>query len=228
MQNTRLFFNRMRRSIADKFIKKNDTSRYSEIQLQALVEPYISDENWLDYTDPLTPKEFTLIGKFIQIYCIADFNSRRVIDVMREIRTGNKENFASTLNEADTLVHLRKSAEMWQGRDDIRMALINLVNLLEMHRQFRHFFAHWVVRKVKGTDVFLTLTKSADKPIKRGGITQDVDKATYAVFMASTLQIEMSKLLEQGKFLAKLASHLESNRLTLQQEHLSTLRRCDE
>lgn len=193
----------------------------SEEQLREMVEPYMSADNWLENTDVLSQKDFSLIGRFIQIYCIADFNARRVIDVMREIRTGQKDNFASTLNEVDVLLHLRRSGEMWMGREDVREALTNLVNLLEMHRQFRHYFAHWVVRRVKGVDVFLILTKSAENPSKRGGIRQDVDKATYAVFMADTLRDEMVKLIEQGEFLAKFASFLEGNRSSLRDEHRS-------
>lgn len=198
---------------------KISKATYTEEQLREIVKPYMSTDNWLENTDVLSQKDFALIGKFIQIYCIADFNARRVIDIMREIRTGQKENFASALTEVDVLVHLRRSGEMWMGREDVREALTNLVNLLEMHRQFRHHFAHWVVRRLKGTDVFLMLTKSADNPNRRGGIRQDVDKATYAVFMADTLQDEMVKLIEQGEFLAKFASFLEGNRSSLRDEH---------
>jgi hypothetical protein len=67
-------------------------------------------EDFLEHTDPLREEDFALIGKYIQCYCYADFNGRRIIDTIRGAEEGAQRQNAGRLADAQVFSSLKEAA----------------------------------------------------------------------------------------------------------------------
>lgn len=172
-------------------------------------------------TSPLEEKDFTLIGKFIQIYCYSDLNARRIIDTIHFARTGREEEFASKLIEKDVLLHLARCAEPWVPEhigDRIRKAAATL----EMHRIMRHSFAHWAMRRAGDGKGYVILTMQASEVKKRGLDPHGCGELKWGLMPRRHVLEEIEKLNGHGEYLAALAAHLHATRAQLRGLYLAT------
>jgi len=207
-----------------KRLEKNARAKIKEadeIQLQKLASSISEDENWLERTLPLKKSDYSFIGAFIQSYCIADFNSRRLINAMRAIYINDNKDFAARLSDADVLLHLSKFAEQWHGIAHVSEGIGRAARTLEMHRIHRHHFAHWIIRRMQSADAFLMLTKNASEAEKRDGKAQGIDEAKWGLVMVKGLKAELVKLQGHSDYLGKIAVKLEQQAIELRAEYLS-------
>jgi len=170
------------------------------------------EAEFLALTDDLIESDFTLIGQLIQTYCYADVNARRVIDNVRGA-AGERQN-GSLLNDKDTLTHLRTVAERLPP-SDVKDGLLLAVGTIEMHREHRHHFAHWAVRRTRGHDAFIFFTKNAREATKRDGRDLAADELKYGLVALAPLREELVKLIGHSKYVAEAAAYLEGQTGTL-------------
>ena len=78
-----------------------------------------------------------------------------------------------------------------------------------MHRDFRHTFSHWVVKKYKAGDYLVAFTKNKKEGENRDGITLTSGQAKLMVFPVAELLVELDKLRGHCKFLADLHQYME-------------------
>ncbi len=188
-------------------------------ELEKIGAELTASENLLAESTSLTEADFTLVGKFIQIYCFCDLNARRIIDTVRFARTGLENEFASSLNETDVLLHLKKCAESWVGPTHIGEGIRRAAVTLEMHRIMRNSFAHWAMRRTADDDGYIMFTMNAGEVKKRGRDPNRRDEATWGLVLRKHVEEEMEKLNGHGEYLAKLAAHLEETRAQLRALH---------
>jgi len=217
----KLVFKKLSRSWRGK--RRNaDTVEAELARLEEIALSMRSDGSWLQQETELpSESDFALIGKFIQVYCVADFNARRVINGLRAICLGEEEDFSSRLNDKDVLTHLKISAAAWTGSSNVSDGVVRAAEILEMHRELRHNFAHWIVRRLRNADALLILTKNAGEARKRSGTHHARDEATWGLFIPASVKVEMGKMQLHSDFLSKLAVHLEEDCQRLREEHLT-------
>ena len=165
-------------------------------------------------SQPLSTDDYTLIGKFIQSYCIADFEARRVINSLTHIRLGEPTSFALKLNEKDALEHLMACADTCTWNADLAEGIRKAAEIFVVHRQLRHIFAHWAGRKIPGHDALIFFTSSMDKQrlSKNAVMLEQHEEANiqYGLVPVSNVLQEQAKLEGHSDYLANIASQLES------------------
>ena len=164
-------------------------------------------------THALLMEDYELIGRFIQSYCIADLEARRVINCLTHIRTGDPAAFALKLNDKDVLEHLIACADCCTWNQDLAEGLRKAAEAFVQHRHFRHMFAHWAGRRVPGHEVFIFFTASLDKqkiPKDALRIEHENDaNMQYGAMPISSIREEQVKLVGHSQYLANIASQLE-------------------
>lgn len=158
----------------------------------------------------VSKEEFSLIGELIQVYCMSDALCRGLIAMLREKRLGSPSDFAYMLNDADVLTHTKKEAQ----KTDLNIhtaGIISAVETLEMHRVFRHTFAHWIVKKYAGGPYLVAFTKSKSDAQKRDGIALDDGKAKLMAFQIDALVTELANVKAHFRFLSELHQYLEDS-----------------
>lgn len=199
----------------------DEAQKEGSVTLDQLGATLKSSEDLLAETSPLEEEDFTLIGKFIQIYCYSDLNARRIIDTVRFARTGREEEFASKLNEIDVLDHLKRCVEPWVGPEHMADGIRKAAATLEMHRIMRNSFAHWAMRRTGDGNGYIMFTMQAGEVKKRGQDPHGRDEATWGLVLCRHVLEETEKLNGHGEYLAALAAHLHTNRAELRALHLA-------
>ena len=178
--------------------------------LEQLREALLSRSDWLEtLTRPPTHDEYALLGKFIQIYCIAEFNARRLLDALKSRLPDSSDVNSYRLNDTDLLMHLRKAADRNVWKPSVVEGLTKALDILEMHRIHRHSFAHWVVRKHIQLDVLVILTMNAREAERRDQKQHSDGKVKFGLMPTATLEEEFRKLQGHCDYMAKLVASIE-------------------
>lgn len=179
-----------------------------------LLKARLSLEHIISDTHRLSAQDYELIGTFIQTYCIADLESRRVINCLTHIRLGKPTTFALKLNDKDVLDHLVASADSCTWNLDLAEGVLKAAEIFVQHRQIRHMFAHWAGRRVPGHDVFIFFTASLNKqktPVDAAFFEKSADaNIKYALMPISSLIEEQNKLKGHSQYLATISAELDS------------------
>ncbi|WP_155753797.1 hypothetical protein [Burkholderia anthina] len=69
-------------------------------EMDELLKARMSIGHLMNGTHPLSGHDYELIGKFVQTYCVADLEARRVINCLTHIRLGTATTFALKLNDS--------------------------------------------------------------------------------------------------------------------------------
>lgn len=192
--------------------------REVETRLKAISAKIEVSEDWMSLLEGLTHADYYFIGHFIQTYCVADLNSRLLVNCFREIIFGEEADFTAGLNDTAVLVELEAMANAWPFDQQIRVGVIKAVFTLRMHQQRRHEMAHWVYKRIKGIDAFFFFTKNAKEGSRRTGGIHGVDELTWGVCMVKDLKEELVKLQGHCDYLAHLRKHLYENKGLLKAE----------
>ena len=122
----------------------------------------------INQTQNLNQADVAMIGTVIQLYCYADFNARRIVDVLRHAATG-KPRSVSRLQDAQVFPTLEGLVRehLWDGQ--LKDGLLHAASTVEMHRLHRHNFAHWIARRVKGADALVMFSMNAREAERRDG-----------------------------------------------------------
>jgi hypothetical protein len=183
-------------------------------EMEELLKARMSLRHPMNDTHPLKDRDYELIGRFVQTYCIADLEARRVINCLTHIRLGNSTTFALKLNDKDALDHLVACADSCVWNLDLAEGIRKAAEIFVMHRQLRHMFAHWAGRRVPGHDVYIFFTASLDKQkLPKGAIKFEEDddaNMQYGVMPVSNLLEETKKLEGHVQYLANIGAQLEA------------------
>lgn len=186
----------------------------SDSRLNELLKSMGEGANYLDNTLPLNEKDFSLIGRFIQMYCSADFCGRHLINQMRQINGSAERGFGNRLTEEQVLMHLLLEGEKLEGFQNIKEGLVKAVGILQMHRLRRHELSHWMFRRVKDNDVYIFLTTNKLEASKRG-IDGVLDGCVGFGFISmEDLKVEVRKLRGHIEYFGEISvfftKHIES------------------
>ena len=165
-------------------------------------------DRFLETTENLSDEDHRLVGRLIQLYCWADYCGRRIIDAIREAALGPKSRNASRLQNAQVFPKLRE-AGLVLGAGEVQDTLVRAADILELHYQMRHNFAHWAARRVRDEDVIVILSKNAKEGARRHGLTADEYETNYGFFPVPSLVEEMRKLDQHVHNLSVAAYELE-------------------
>jgi len=165
---------------------------------------------FINLTQNLNSHDVAMIGTVIQVYCYADFNARRIIDVLKHTAMGAPRS-ASRLQDAQVfpmLEHIVRE-HLWDG--DLKDGLLKAAATVEMHRVHRHNFAHWSARRVKGANALVMFTMNAREAERRDGVAPEPTEAKYGILSLDGFDEEVRKLQEHTNYLARQAAHLEQH-----------------
>lgn len=177
-----------------------------------LVKARISLGHVINDSHPLSAQEYELIGRFVQTYCFADLESRRVINHLTHITKGAPTQFALQLNDKDALDHLLACADTCTWNLDLAEGICKAAEILVQHRYIRHMFAHWAGRRVLGHDVLIFFTASLGKqnmPIDAVKFEDTEDpNMQYGLIPISNVLEELKKLEGHVRYLTAMAAQL--------------------
>lgn len=182
-----------------------------------------SPEDFTNKTVPLNHDDYALIGKLVQAYCWADFNGRRVLELLWSVNGTLFGRKAASLRDGDVIRELGVETEKLVGMPDLKLGLMRVFEILNMHKDRRHELAHWAARKIKDLDALLMLSKNNKESSRRGidisgELGDDDGLVGYAVMPIRELRDECEKLLHHNEYLAKSVTFLT--------DHLEELRAC--
>lgn len=168
----------------------------------------------LNDTIPLERDDYFRIGLFIQTYCFADFEARRIINLLEQIQSGEPTSYASKLNDKDTIEHLKRHAADCAWNKDVSEGLGKVAEILAMHRTIRHMFAHWSGRRIQGHDTYIFFTANlAGQKIPDGApkFEQHEDaNIQYGMMPVFHLEQELEKLKGHVQYMTKIGQQLEA------------------
>lgn len=185
------------------------------LQQARLEAIYTSIKSVQGDTEPLQDEDYLLLGRFIQAFCVADFEARRVLVAMQAI-VGKKSVEIRKLPDKTVIEHLASSAKTWPGQSEIGEGVAKVAATLDMHHQIRHTFAHWAGRRVKGHDALMFLSTSLNHKPPVGGHyvgpgDPDAD-SEFRIMEKVHIREELPKLMGHASYLGNLAKHLEDNK----------------
>jgi len=173
-------------------------------------------------TESLRDEDYLLLGQFVQVFCVADLESRRVIAAMQTI-VGNKSVDVRKLPDKTVIEHLAISARDWPGQKEIGKGLAVVADTLSKHHQVRHICAHWAARRIKGHDAYFFISTSGNHKPPVGGHHVGADDpdadAEFRMLAKTMIMEELIKLRQHATFLGSLAPYLENNIVALKKQH---------
>ncbi|WP_164271197.1 hypothetical protein [Stenotrophomonas sp. B1-1] len=168
----------------------------------------------LNDTAPLERDDYFKIGLFIQTYCFADLEARRIINLLEQIQSGKPASYALKLNDKDTIAHLKRHAAECVWNKDISEGLGNAAEILDMHRTIRHMFAHWSGRRIPAHDAYIFFTANfAGQKIPDGTPKfEEHEEANmqYALMPIPNLEQELEKLKGHVQYMTNIGRQLEA------------------
>lgn len=183
-------------------------------EMEELLKARMSLGHLVNDTSALSNHDYELIGKFVQTYCVADLEARRMINCLTHIKTGKPTTYALKLNDKDVLEHLMVCADNCVWNLELAEGIRKAVEIFVQHRHLRHIFAHWAGRKIPGHDAFIFFTSSfgTQKPPEGAVKVEEQEGANtqYGIMPISSLLEEQGKLQGHVEYLAKVGSQLEA------------------
>lgn len=183
-------------------------------EIRKLLRARMSLGHLLNDTQALSSHDYQLLGKFVQTYCVADLEARRMINCLTHIRTGEPTAFALRLNDKDALEHLMACADSCVWNLELAAGIRKAAEIFLQHRKFRHIFAHWAGRRIPGHDVFIFFTSSFSVQKDPAGVVkieeQEDANVKYAIMPIANLLEEQIKLEGHSKYLANIGSQLHA------------------
>lgn len=168
----------------------------------------------LNDTAPLERDDYFKIGLFIQTYCFADFEARRIINLLEQIQSGAPASYASKLNDKDTIEHLKRQAANCVWNMNVSEGLRKVAEILGMHRTIRHMFAHWSGRRIPGHDAYIFFTANlAGQKIPDGAPKfeqHEEPNMQYGLMPVSHLEQELEKLKGHVQYMTNIGRQLEA------------------
>ncbi|MCW0460356.1 hypothetical protein NB717_001424 [Xanthomonas sacchari] len=182
-------------------------------EMQELLKARMSLGHLINDTQPLKDHDYELFGRFVQTYCIADLEARRMVNSFAHIRLGTPTTFALKLNDKDALDHLMACSDSCVWNLELAKGIRKAAEIFLQHRQLRHIFAHWAGRRIPNHDAYIFFTASFDKQkLPKGAIKfEEADDANlqYGVIPISNLVEETTKLQGHAQYLADMGAQLE-------------------
>lgn len=160
----------------------------------------------------LRTADYELFGRIIQLFCVTDVESRRVIGAMRTI-LGLPALEVGKLTDKDVPIHLKGVADKWTGSNEVRTVVLSASEFFSAHEHIRHSIAHWAARRIRGHDAFYFISTRLNHKTPNSWHQVPNEEpggdAGFRLLLASQLE----RLLTQGEplahFLGTLAPTLE-------------------
>jgi hypothetical protein len=186
-------------------------SEHEKRRLEALRDRLQTIEDFCAETQPLRTTDFVLIGRVIQIYAYSTLNCRRILGLVQPVSRPKRPLTGNRTPDGDTFAVVRDEAANFPNCD-LRSALIAACDILILHNDIRHHFAHWGVRRAKAHDAYVILGANEREVKKHAGFELDPDHIAFGVFHIPHLKNELRKLSEHGEILARIASSMDEMR----------------
>ena len=167
-------------------------------------------QSFISQTVDPSSADVLMIGTVVQLYCYADFNGRRIVDVLRHVALGEPRT-ASRLQDAQVFPMLTRLVEEHLPGGNLRDGLLTASATFEMHRAHRHSFAHWIVRRVRGEDALAMFSMNAREAERREGGELAPQEAKFGILPLEGFGQEVEKLKGHTNYLARTAAWMERN-----------------
>lgn len=177
----------------------------------ALYSAYNSLRDLYADTERLRPNDFQLIGRVVQVFCVADFESRRIVGAVGEL-VGKSVNVAN-MRDTDVPTHVERCGREWRGDPQTGTALVQAGILFGANQQVRHSLAHWAGRRIKGHEAyfFLSTRLNHKSPEGWGRVPSDDANANagFRILLIPQLERILVELERHAQFLGQLSRRLE-------------------
>lgn len=191
-------------------------------EMDELLKARMSLGHLFNSTYPLSGNDYELIGKFVQTYCVADLEARRVINCLTHIRLGTATTFALKLNDKDALAHLIACADSCIWNIELAEGIRKAAEIFVQHRHIRHMFAHWAGRRIPSHNSFIFFTASLDKQkLPQGAVLIEEDddaNIRYGLMPIPNLLEEQNKLEGHAQYLANMGRQLEAKAIQIAEQ----------
>nr|WP_294849339.1 hypothetical protein [uncultured Sphingomonas sp.] len=171
------------------------------------------DDFW-SQTTVLKTEDFVLIGRYIQIYAYSTLNARKILALVQPISRPKRPVTANKIPDGDTFSILRDEARQFP-ECDLRRALVAACDILLMHRDIRHNFAHWAVRRAKKIDAYVILGANEKEVQRHSGLSLNPEHVAFGLLSIEHVKDEARKLAEHGSTLADIAAKIDAMRKDL-------------
>ena len=177
-----------------------------------IIKSQIDDASDLDsVSEKLTPREYKIIGEFIQVYCVCDLQMRLLVDTMYLVSPERKKINARKLDDVSVREHLKRLVEKWDWGDPVDQIVFTTISAIEMHFNVRHSFAHFAASKVKGHDVFFLYSMNQNRIEKNMIDPLQREESAYVLMPISAILKGLDVLQRNSYTLGWLEHYLQEN-----------------
>lgn len=164
-------------------------------------------ELFIASTEDLTPQDFCDIGRLLQSYTFADYNARRILDLLRKVVNG--DNWKSCSKSKDAQILKMLSEELDSLCDfDIKGDLSKAVRFFRENAEIRNNVAHKALQRIPNEGFFLMLSKNGLEAERNHQIEQQKDHLTYGFLPVGRLHNVGDNAIIYGMMLAMGAHQL--------------------
>ncbi|WP_431228940.1 hypothetical protein [Burkholderia contaminans] len=191
-------------------------------EMDELLKARMSLGHPMNDTHPLSGHDYELIGKFVQTYCVADLEARRMINCLTHIRLGTATTFALKLNDKDALAHLIACADACVWNIELAEGIRKAAEIFVQHRHIRHMFAHWAGRRIPSHNSFIFFTASlSNQKLPQGAVMIEEDddaNVQYGIMPIPNLLEEQKKLEGHVQYIANIGRQLEAKAIQIAEQ----------
>jgi hypothetical protein len=167
-------------------------------------------DSFIASTENLTNDDYILIAKFIQGYCFADYNARRVLDALREAELGARWQSSGRSQDAQIFSMLADTAERLP-HFEIQKSIIEAAKKIEEHREHRNMLAHLAARRIVDYDCFLLFSKNSKESKRNYEVEHEKDEFTYGFMHVPSIKGILDELELHMKNIASAAHSIKMN-----------------
>ena len=200
---TRLFLNRIRAPTAPPPHRSEAEARREAESVNQWMRD--SGEEVLDSLLPLTGRDLLTVGILIQLFCYADFNARRILEIIDKVE-GRSPTAGQALRDGQVMSTLaERLPRLNLPEEEIEQARV-VLRMIDDFMIHRHNLAHWAARRVPHADALLLMTKNTREARRRTGTGLSRYEMQYAVVPIPELRANIPILQNNADWLAVRAS----------------------
>jgi hypothetical protein len=155
----------------------------------------------------LTKNDYAIIGQFIQLYCYADLNIRRIMKAASTVDATQK---APKVRDSEALEFLRQLPDNFHIPHETRVGILATANTLILNNSIRHSFAHWAIKRVRGKDAFAVFSANEVEAKHRSGEPLPSGHIKFGIVAIRHITEQLRILKGNDIFLARFATKIEA------------------
>ena len=152
----------------------------------------------------LTPEDYEIIGRIIQLMCFIDFNGRRALRALQAAPGASTKTRVQHMQDSQVLSHLREAIANGDFPNEDRAAAKSACDIAHEMAKLRHHLAHWACYRFPRADALIMMTYNAKEGTKRSGLPQEEDQLVYGILPLPELRAKIPRLAEASDVFSEL------------------------